>query len=151
MTDPSPLISTDLDPAALTALLAEIAAADDPKDPRAALVRALFRADEVAVVHDPLGAGAMLRQALSAHGGTWVSGAVTGSLEAAGWAAAMGVKAVRWDPAGEPLAVQALRAPTLPPAWGMLDGFALGDYRRILVPVLTADERLWVGNLYALK
>lgn len=145
----TPLSPAELDPDALTALLAEIAGVDD--DPRGALLRALFRTDEVVAVFDPAGAGAMLRQALSGYGGVWVSGAITGGVEAAGWGAAMGLSGVRWDPEGAEIPVQALRAPTLPAAWGVLDAFSLGDYRRILIPVRTETGGLLIANFYALR
>ncbi len=143
------LRAAEIDPAALAALLAELAAA--PDDPRAALARALFRADEVVAVFDPAGAGAMMRQALAPYGGVWRAGALTGRLESAGWGAALGLQGVRWDPAAAEIPVQTLRAPTLPAAWGMLDAFAVGDYRRILAPVRLEDGGLLVANFYALK
>lgn len=152
----APLLAADLDADALTGVLADIALDDDPADPRAALLRALFRADEIAAVHDPAGSGAMMRQALAPYGGVWAAGFVTGALEASGWGAAMGVQGLRWDPNGEPVAVQAVRAPTLPAAWGLLDAFALGQYRRILAPVRIPDaslgqDRLLVANLYVVR
>jgi gamma-glutamylcyclotransferase (GGCT)/AIG2-like uncharacterized protein YtfP len=87
--------------------------------------------------------------------GAWSRGFVTGELWASGWGARYGFPALRWDPAGDPLAVSLLSSRLLPEHWSELDAFEGDEYLRILVPVFDsprADARLLtVANLYGVR
>ncbi|MEL6449937.1 MAG: gamma-glutamylcyclotransferase [Pseudomonadota bacterium] len=82
-------------------------------------------------------------------GGTWATGTVTGHLRPAGWGAAMGYPGMVPDRAGPEIAVHVLTSPDLPAHWARLDAFEGPGYRRIVLPVRTADSVI-EASIYAL-
>lgn len=78
--------------------------------------------------------------------GRWREGHVTGRLVDAGWGAALGFPGLVLDPQGSPVAVQLFESPDLPEHWARLDAFEGPGYRRVVVPVDTAEGVLeaWI-------
>lgn len=80
--------------------------------------------------------------------GRWIDGSVEGTLHDRGWAVRGGYPGFERG-AGGTVPVGVLESPALKEAWDRLDAFEGAEYRRILVPVETAEGRL-VANLYEL-
>jgi gamma-glutamylcyclotransferase (GGCT)/AIG2-like uncharacterized protein YtfP len=113
---------------------------------------ARFRTRETLAVYGTLAPGEPNHHVVAPLGGTWADGVVEGDLRAAGWGAAMGYPAFRPRPGGPAVPVKVLTSPALPSAWTELDRFEGAEYRRILIPVLRADDTrtlLTIANLYA--
>ena len=112
----------------------------------------LFRCAERLAVYGSLAPGRSNHHMVAPLGGTWTDGVVEGDLAQFGWGAAIGYPALRLRPGGPPVPVHVLTSPALPGRWAELDAFEGAEYRRVLVPVWSADPKsrvlLTVANLY---
>jgi len=99
-------------------------------------------------VYGSLAPGESNQHILTPIQGSWSRGSVYGFLNDAGWGTGIGYRSLVWDPDGREVAVQVFESPELPKHWARIDDFEGSDYRRILVPVVTADG-IVVANLYA--
>ena len=79
--------------------------------------------------------------------GTWRSGTVRGDLHPEGWGMTYGFPALRWRADGPAVPVRLFESPDLPAHWPRLDAFEGVEYRRIVVPVSTAQGDL-PANVY---
>ena len=75
--------------------------------------------------------------------GTWERGWVRGVLGRSGR-----YPAFLWNPQAKRSPVQVLSSSRFPHHWARLDRFEGAAYRRILVPVTTAGQRVRVANIY---
>lgn len=114
-------------------------------------LEARFRTRETLAVYGTLAPGRPNHHVVAPLGGAWTTGVVEGDLFPVGWGATLGYPAFRPRAGGPAVPVHVLAAPSLPAAWPALDRFEGPGYRRILVPVRTADARRLhaVANLYA--
>lgn len=110
-----------------------------------------FQTSQALAVYGTLAPGESNHHVVAPLGGVWTPGAVEGDLIPAGWGATFGFPAFWPRPGGSLVPVQVLTSPRLPEAWPRLDRFEGAEYRRLLVPVLTREERrlLTVAHLYA--
>lgn len=80
--------------------------------------------------------------------GSWTAGSVRGILHNPEWATVGGFPSFTHDPDGAPVPVQMLESDDLPGHWERLDHFEGSGYRRIVVPVETANGTV-TANIYA--
>lgn len=114
----------------------------------------LFRTSHTLAVYGTLAPGRPNYHVVAPLGGEWTEGVIEGDLIASGWGATFGFPAFRPRPGGKAVAVHVLRAPALSAAWATLDRFEGAEYRRVLVPVFSAEierkrELRVVANVYA--
>ena len=109
------------------------------------ILEPIFEAESRLAVYGPRSPGRMENPLLARFAGQWGVGALRGRQAAA----LFGAPSLRWDPAGDAIAVSVLRAPAI--AWGMLDAFATGAFVRILAPWELASGEIVVANLYEPK
>jgi gamma-glutamylcyclotransferase (GGCT)/AIG2-like uncharacterized protein YtfP len=110
----------------------------------------LFATRRTLAVYGTLAPGKSNHHVVAPLGGEWTEGVVEGDLVSEGWGATLGYPACRPRAGGPSVAVNVLTTPALAAAWPALDRFEGPGYRRILVPVLTPERRLYtVANLYA--
>ncbi len=79
--------------------------------------------------------------------GSWTEGSVRGVLHNAEWVTAGGFPSFTHDPNGALVPVQVLESADLPRHWERLDQFEGSEYRRIVVPVETANG-IVQANIY---
>ena len=113
----------------------------------------LFGCSERLAVYGSLAPGRENHHIVQPFGGDWSEGVVEGDLTRYGWGAAMGYPALHLRPGGPAVRVHVLASPALRFAWPELDAFEGAEYRRVLVPVWTAEPPaartlLTVANLY---
>lgn len=110
----------------------------------------LFATRHTLAVYGTLAPGRSNHHVVAPLGGEWTDGVVEGDLVPEGWGATLGFPACRPRSGGPAVPVKVLATPALEAAWPALDRFESPGYRRILVPVLTPERRLYtVANLYA--
>jgi len=117
-------------------------------------LNARFGTGHALAVYGTLAPGEPNHHVVEPLGGEWTDGMIEGDLLPVGWGATLGYPAFRPRPGGPTVPVKLLTAPLLTTAWPILDEFEGAEYRRILVPVFTADtggarRLLTVANLYA--
>ena len=114
-------------------------------------LEAMFDCRHRLAVYGTLAPGRANYHVVEPLGGTWSDGFVEGELSAQGWGAQFGYRAVVLR-AGSAIPVQVLHTSMLDGAWARLDTFEGEEYRRLLVPVLSASADgvvLTVANIYA--
>ena len=79
---------------------------------------------------------------VSALEGRWLDGTVRGSVLDDGWGAALGYPGLILDGHGPDVQVKVLESADLPAHWQRLDMFEGPGYRRVVVPVQTAEGPL---------
>jgi gamma-glutamylcyclotransferase (GGCT)/AIG2-like uncharacterized protein YtfP len=114
----------------------------------------LFAVSRTLAVYGTLAPGRPNHHVVAPLGGEWTAGIVEGDLLAEGWGAPLGYPAFNPRVGGADVPVHVLTSPALPSAFSELDAFEGHEYRRILIPVFTADppavRRLYaVANIYA--
>ncbi|HEX8212490.1 MAG TPA: gamma-glutamylcyclotransferase family protein [Longimicrobium sp.] len=110
----------------------------------------LFATRHTLAVYGTLAPGRPNHHVVAPLGGDWTDGVIEGDLFPEGWGATLGYPACRPRAGGPSVPVKVLSAPALAAAWPAIDRFEGPGYRRILVPVLTRERRLYtVANLYA--
>jgi gamma-glutamylcyclotransferase (GGCT)/AIG2-like uncharacterized protein YtfP len=110
----------------------------------------LFDTRRTLAVYGTLAPGQPNHHIVAPLGGEWTDGAIEGDFFPEGWGATLGYPACRPRTGGPSIPVKVLSAPALATAWPAIDRFEGPGYRRILVPVLTRERRLYtVANLYA--
>lgn len=134
----------------LMAINAGRAAAPAPgSDPLEHEVEERFGASRRFAVYGSLAPGEANHHVIVDLPGTWEDGVVTGILRTPA-ERAPGFPALCWRAGGPPVPARLLVSDALPAHWGRLDAFEGDGYRRILVPVHSADGALIaVANLYA--
>ena len=80
--------------------------------------------------------------------GSWTAGLVRGILHNPDWATAGGFPNFTHDPNAAEVPVHVLESPDLISHWERLDQFEGNEYRRIVVPVVTAKGTV-KANIYA--
>jgi gamma-glutamylcyclotransferase (GGCT)/AIG2-like uncharacterized protein YtfP len=114
----------------------------------------LFAVSRTLAVYGTLAPGRPNHHVVAPLGGEWTTGIVEGDLLAEGWGAPLGYPAFNPRIGGAAIAVHVLTSTALPSAFAELDEFEGREYRRILIPVFTADpatvRRLYtIANIYA--
>ena len=131
-------------------------ASDDawpPGSDAQARLDSLFRTDEQLAVYGSLAPGRQNHHIVAPYGGAWTGGFVEGDLHEYGWGTAIGFPALRLRSGGPSVPVHLLTSGNLRAAWAELDEFEGREYRRVLVPVWSANDRdkrilLTVANIY---
>ncbi|ONG44473.1 gamma-glutamylcyclotransferase [Pseudoroseomonas deserti] len=102
--------------------------------------------DHRLATYGTLAPGRVNHHELDGLAGQWRQGVVRGWLVAEGWGAALGYPALVPDPAGGAVAVHLFESADLPAHWPRLDDFEGEGYRRVEVPVETAEGTLpaWI-------
>ena len=85
-------------------------------------------------------ANAHILQPLS---GSWCAGTVRGTLHDLGWAAELGYRAIRLDPASPEMPVQLFTSPDLPAFWAELDRFEGDEYARVPTQVRIGNTAVY--------
>jgi gamma-glutamylcyclotransferase (GGCT)/AIG2-like uncharacterized protein YtfP len=102
-------------------------------------------------VYGSLAPGKKNAWVLAGVAGTWTAGIVRGQLHPYGWGATEGYPAMTYDEAGTEIAVQVFESSELPQHWQRLDEFEGVQYVRTLVPIVLADGRNLLCNIYELN
>lgn len=119
---------------------------------------AIFNTSHKLAVYGSLAPGRANYHVVAPLGGEWQEGLVEGDLVPTGWGAALGYPAFRPRVGGSAVTVQVLSSALLATAWSTLDDFEGTEYRRILLPIFSAEigpgqtgkrQLYTVANLYA--
>ena len=99
-----------------------------------------FAAEQRLAVYGSLAPGEANAHILGPLAGSWCDGIVRGTLHDAGWAAALGHRAIRLDPNAAEVPVKLFSSADLPDFWRELDAFEGADYERVVAPVQVGDR-----------
>ena len=104
------------------------------------------QADTRLATYGTLRPGEVNHHQLDGLSGEWRQGRVRGRLIAAGWAAALGHRALILDCEGPAVEVSVFESPDLPDHWARLDAFEGPGYRREQITVEVGDSEVlaWI-------
>ena len=102
-------------------------------------------------VYGTLALGRPNEHVLSDIGGTWQEASVKGFLKPKGWGAEMGFPGIVLDEQGTEVNGYLFCSERLEHHWDKLDAFEGDDYKRVLVPVCTKDNKRVEAFIYKLK
>ncbi len=99
-----------------------------------------FAVEHRLAVYGSLAPGEANTHILEPLAGSWSPGTVRGTLHDAGWAAAIGYRAIRLDPQAPEIPVKLFTSSGLPGFWAELDAFEGETYERVITPVAARGE-----------
>ncbi len=107
-------------------------------------------ADRYLATYGSLAPGRVNHRQLAGLKGNWRRGVVRGRLVEAGWGAAIGYPGLTLDPDGSTVEVHLFESSDLPDHWPRLGAFEGEGYRRVVVPVRTADGAVIDAWIYVI-
>ncbi len=102
-------------------------------------------------VYGTLGPGRPNEHVLSAIGGTWEEGSVSGYLKPQGWGTEMGYPGIVLDNEGDEIKGNIFCSDNLDDHWNELDDFEGDEYLRILTTIKTKDNISVEAYIYTLR
>lgn len=102
-------------------------------------------------VYGTLGPGRPNEHVLTAIGGTWITGTVTGTLRDGGWGAELGYPGIELEENGDEIEGFLFISDKLADHWTALDEFEGEAYERVLAKVKSEDGNLVDAHIYTLR